>query len=632
MIRLEIIEGAAGAHVREFDEEIVNLGRAASNHLQIDNPYVSGEHGQIYISGERVYYCDLDSTNGSALRRDGQDSFFRSDKVEIRPGDQLLLGGEESGISLRLIGADLSDDLESTRTIVASRSVTQARELGDRLGGDSAAISVLFRLVRDLAESKSRTQILEQICKSLLEGWEPARMVCVYEVQGERLVPVVVRSIDGEEKTPAELPSAVRDKLEREKAAVLIELPGGKSAPGTGTGMLAPLLVRGALRGAIRVEVRVGAGSFGDRDLDLVTVFAAHAAKSLENIELVDALRASQARLADENKLLRTEANPHMEIVGEAPSMKAMLSQLERVIPTDTTVLVLGETGTGKELVARAIHQSGPRAEKLFVARNCGAIPENLLESELFGHVKGAFTGASENKRGVFDVADGGTVFLDEVGELPLSMQVKLLRVLQEGEIIPVGSAKGKHVNVRIVSATNRDLEKEVREGRFREDLYYRLNVFPVKVPALRERREDLGLLARHFMRKVGARLGRSNEEITDEAVLALQRYNWPGNVRELENEIERAGINAGPSEPVDVQHLSDRVLDAPENGAPAGEDGDETVIASTGTLKARLTEREKEIIRETLLHTEGNRTRAAEVLGISRQAFMKKISKYGIK
>lgn len=627
MIRIDFLEGGPGGP-REFNQETVNIGRAASNDLVIDNPFVSSEHAQIYISGDRVFYSDLNSTNGSVLRREGEQTFFKGEKHELLAGDVLVLGGKEASIAMRVV-VDLVEDFDDTQTVVASRSVTQAREIGEQLRDDAQALGALFHLVRDLASAGTRTEMLEQIAERLLEAYDNARLATVFERQGSRLLPVLSRSVDGALRQSEELPAPLGERLEKEQVAILTEVPGSKTAPGTGTALLAPLLAGERLAGALRLEVRQGAGVFGSRDLDLLTVFAAHASKSLQNMALLEALRTNQARLAEENQWLRQEVGARTEIIGEAPAMKTLRRQIEKVVPTDTTVLVLGETGTGKELVARAIHNAGPRRERLFAARNCGAIPENLIESEFFGHVRGAFTGATDTKRGVFDLADGGTVFLDEIGELPLSMQVKLLRVLQEGEILPVGSTKPKRVDVRIISATNRDLETEVREGRFREDLFYRLNVFPIRVPALRERREDIGGLALHFLRRTGAKMGRTNFEIDEDALEALRDYHWPGNVRELENEIERAAINAEPDGPIRVEHLSDRVLEAP---AYTSEASGGLADPGAGALKDRMIELEKQIIRETLDQTAGNRTHAAELLGISRQAFMKKIAKYGIR
>src|SRR5580765_1134867 len=220
--------------------------------------------------------------------------------------------------------------------------------------------------------------------------------------------------------------------------------------------------------------------------------------------------------------------------------MRSLSGQLDKVVDTRVTVLIEGETGVGKELIAAAVHYRSRRRDKLFVGQNCAAMPENLLESELFGHKKGAFTGAHEEKKGLFEIADGGTLFLDEVTEMPLSLQSKLLRALQEGEIRQIGATQEKRVNVRIVAATNRNMEKEVAEGRFREDLYYRLKVFPVRVPPLRERREDIPLLAGHFLSRYSAEMGKAVGGLSQPALEMLGAYDWPGNVRELENEVQR--------------------------------------------------------------------------------------------
>jgi transcriptional regulator with GAF, ATPase, and Fis domain len=232
-----------------------------------------------------------------------------------------------------------------------------------------------------------------------------------------------------------------------------------------------------------------------------------------------------------------------MDIIGRSAAIQGVCNSIRQVAPTDATVLILGETGTGKELVARAIHDSGARRGKALVRVNCAAIPESLIESEFFGHEKGAFTGATARRDGRFALADGGTLFLDEIGELPLDLQAKLLRVLQEGEFEPLGGTRTRKVDVRVIAATNRDLEEEISDGRFREDLYYRLNVFPIRVPSLQERGEDILLLAEAFGRRFAERTGRRFEELTEEDKRLLEAYAWPGNVRELQNVIERALI-----------------------------------------------------------------------------------------
>ncbi len=318
------------------------------------------------------------------------------------------------------------------------------------------------------------------------------------------------------------------------------------------------------------------------------------------------------------------------DILGASPKLAAVLETVRKVAPYKTTVLIRGESGTGKEMIARALHVSGPRKAGPFVAINCGAIPENLLESELFGYAKGAFTDAVRNKPGLFEEAEGGTLFLDEIGELPLGLQVKLLRVLQEEEVRRVGENKPRKVDVRIVAATLRDLEADVESGRFRRDLFYRLNVVSLYLPALRERPEDILALAAHFMEKCAGRVGRRIEGLTERARDALAGYPWPGNVRELENVIERAAVLSETGR-IDVGDL-------PFTAQPGGAEGaasDGFVVPAGGaeglSIK-RWTERlERELIRRALEQTGGNRTRAARLLEISHRALLYKMKEYGI-
>ena len=311
---------------------------------------------------------------------------------------------------------------------------------------------------------------------------------------------------------------------------------------------------------------------------------------------------------------------PAPEIVGDGGVMQKLKQTIRVVAPTRTTVLIHGESGTGKELVARAVHDASPRRTKRFVAINCAAIPATLLESELFGHVRGAFTDAVRDKPGLFEDADGGTLFLDEVGELPIPLQAKLLRALQESEIRRVGDAAAIKVDVRLIAATLKDLAAEVAAGRFREDLYYRLNVLPVMVPALRERTEDIPQLVQFFAERHAARHGRK-VEVTDEAIDALARQPWPGNVRELENVIERALVLAdGPA--IDLEFLASVMHVRP--GASQADDQELSIKKATRSL-------EQELIRRALGVTQGNRTNAAKLLEISHRALLYKMKEYGI-
>src|SRR6185312_2022598 len=296
--------------------------------------------------------------------------------------------------------------------------------------------------------------------------------------------------------------------------------------------------------GVLQMDNRQSAGMFTAADLDVCAVLAYNASLAVANARLVQRLRAADERLKKENAFLKTREESRrvgrgeQEIVGGSPAMRSLFDQLAKVVDTRVTVLIEGETGVGKELIAAAVHYRSRRRAQLFVTQNCAAMPENLLESELFGHRKGSFTGAHEDKKGLFEIADGGTLFLDEVTEMPMSLQSKLLRALQEGEIRPIGAAHEKRVDVRIVAATNRNLEKEVAEGRFREDLYYRLKVFPLRVPPLRERRDDVPLIANHFLQRFSQELGKAAGGLSQQATELLQSYEFPGNIRELQNEI----------------------------------------------------------------------------------------------
>ena len=305
--------------------------------------------------------------------------------------------------------------------------------------------------------------------------------------------------------------------------------------------------------------------------------------------------------------------------------MKEVLRVVQKVAPTSTTVLIEGESGTGKEVVARALHDLSPRADRPFVAVNCGAIPEQLIESELFGHAKGAFTDARTAKRGLFEEADGGTILLDEVGELPLPLQPALLRVLQEGEVRRVGDARSTRVDVRVLAATNRDLGGQVQAGKFREDLYYRLNVVGVKLPPLRERVEEIRSLSERFLQRHAERMGLPRRHLSQRALEVMARYRWPGNVRELENALERALV-LSEDDAIEPDALPEpvRAAAAPEPVPSALDPDDLSVKRAQRVLEADL-------IRKALDRTGGNRTRAAELLELSPRALLYKIREYGL-
>jgi two-component system response regulator AtoC len=351
--------------------------------------------------------------------------------------------------------------------------------------------------------------------------------------------------------------------------------------------------------------------------------------KPFKNDEIVLVLKKAEERerLKSENRRLQEEVEREFSfasIVSRDQRMQEVFSLIRKVSGFKTTVLILGESGTGKELVARAIHYNSSRRFAPFVAVNCGAIPEALLESELFGHVKGAFTDAVADKAGLLEEAHGGTLFLDEVGEMPLSLQVKLLRVLQEEEIRRVGAAAPRKVDVRIISATSKELEREIDAGRFREDLYFRLNVFSISLPPLRARLADIPLLVDHFLEKQGERLGRPGMRCTPAALKALTGYHWPGNVRELENVIER-GLILCEGSALDAGCLP------PAIGGRESAAGSPFVSPETLSIKRAEEIMERELVRRALERTGGNRTHAAKLLEISLRALIYKIKEYGL-
>ncbi len=331
-------------------------------------------------------------------------------------------------------------------------------------------------------------------------------------------------------------------------------------------------------------------------------------------------------RLASENMRLRQEVEKtysFSNIIGKSDKIQDLFNAIKKVAGVRSTVLLGGDSGTGKELVAKAIHYNSDRKGEPFVAVNCGAIPGNLIESELFGHVKGAFTDAVRARRGLFEEASGGTLFLDEIGELPLNLQVKLLRVLQEDEITRVGSASVIKVDVRIVAATTKNLAAEVKEGQFRDDLYYRLNVFSIKLPPLKERMEDIPLLVDHFIKKINGKLGRSVRGIEADALESIMGYPWPGNVRELENAIERAMVMTES----DKLNMADFSVEIREAGGGAGP----AFIVDDFSIKKNGKMLEKSLITKALEETGGNRTKAAKLLEISHRALIYKIKDYGL-
>ena len=369
----------------------------------------------------------------------------------------------------------------------------------------------------------------------------------------------------------------------------------------------------GTIETAVKA-VRLGAQDFVEKPL------------SLEKTLLAVKNALQRRRLESEVRVLKQRLDERYVMVGESPALRRLRAEIEQAAPSNGRALIFGENGTGKELVARAIHAGSLRASGPFVEVNCAAIPEELIESELFGHVKGAFTGALAARKGKFELADGGTLFLDEIADMSLKTQAKVLRALQEQRIEPVGGAGSVEVDVRVIAATNKDLEEEIREGRFREDLFFRLNVIPFRVPPLRERREDVPLLARHFMDLLSAEHGRRPRSIAPEALAALAQLPWPGNVRELRNIIERLVIMT-PGDTIERRHLPASLLEVLPAEAAAAEDAG----AVGGSLVEAREAFERRYILEKYRECGGNMSRTAEALGVERSNLYRKMKAYGL-
>ena len=356
--------------------------------------------------------------------------------------------------------------------------------------------------------------------------------------------------------------------------------------------------------------------------------------------ELVDQLRRAVKEVSENLKWKKEAGYLRRElrrltgldnIIGHSPKMRAIFDLIQTIAPQTSRVLITGESGTGKELVARAIHENSLRSQAPFITINCGAFPETLLESELFGYMKGAFTGANENRQGLFQAAHGGTLFMDEIGNMSLTMQVKLYRVLQEGKVRPIGSTEEIDVDVRIIAATNKEFEKEIAEGRFREDLYYRLSVIPIQVPALRERREDIPLLARHFLERFRKSMEKPIEALSPEAVRRLESYDWPGNVRELENTMERAvALETGGD--ISLLVLPDRIASYASPLASAAGALSEPSFPPEGLdFEKEIAESERRFLQGALERSNGVRTKASELLKISYRSFRHYAKKHNL-
>jgi two-component system, NtrC family, response regulator HydG len=583
--------------------EEISIGRDHTNTLPINDRSVSRRHCAIRkLSADRFEIRDLGSRNGTTVNGLPVTARVLRDGDEVRLGDCYfrfrLLG---SGARWNQFPAHSDEPALDTRTLLLQRLEA----------GGSSVLAMVIKIGMGMQMVRGKEEIAQHLLACAFEAIPAARGVVLLFDQG-RDDPAFAfsRNRDGTPNTDAPIDSAVVARTLSERIAIV----SGGPQPGNPSGFVlaAPIQSQDSILGVMYLDAGVRGTAFNDAHLQLAAALGSILGAPFENARRLEWLEA-------ENRRLQEVADIEHDMVGGGTRMREIFQFVSKVAPTDSTVLIRGESGTGKELVARAIHRNSPRAAQRFVAINCATLTETLLESELFGHERGAFTGALLKKLGKLEMAHRGTLFLDEVGELPLGIQSKLLRVLQEREFERVGGTQPIRVDVRILAATNRDLESALAGGAFRQDLFYRLNVVSLSMPALRDHREDIPLLARHFLAKHGKRVTRRLAGLSREALARLEAYDWPGNVRELENAIERAVV-LGTTELIVPEDLPEAVLDAPEGSGPMG------------GYHETVREEKKRAILAALERAGGSYTAAAKLLGVHPNYLHRLVRNLGLK
>jgi Nif-specific regulatory protein len=610
------------------------LGRAPTNKVLLKDDLCSREHAEVFPEADGWYVRDLGSLNGThvngeAIRRE------RGLKPldEVRVGRTRLVFVEELAqlpdtpkaappASERVDGLEIRKRLGQTRYLPPTISEGDDTTHSEARVAPPQVVSVLYRLALDMAGASTVPELCELVVDAMFRA-TPAEVAAVLaQKDGRELSPVVHRTRTSGPQTYHKVSNYVSHEVLASKQAVLAEnvaadqtLMSRDSITDLRVASLicAPVLFENQVLGLLHLYRATTQGPLNADDLEFTLAVARQLGTVWHRLR-------KEVSLSAENRSLKDQLRIESELVGESPGLNTVVSQVARVGETKATVLVRGESGVGKELVARAIHAASPRRDGPFVCINCAALTETLLESELFGHEKGAFTGATERLIGKFESADQGTIFLDEIGEMALSTQAKFLRVLEGHPFERVGGNTPIKADVRVVAATNRPLEEAVRAGTFRRDLFFRLQVVQLDVPPLRDRAEDIPVLAEHFLRRFARETGRKIKGFTPAALEKLSSYRWPGNIRELRNVVERA-VALGTSPQLDS---GDIWLSELDNGTP--------VIAGLGIYKPESLEAvERRHIEETLKHTDWNKSQAATILGIERSTLDRKIKTFGL-
>ena len=622
----------------------ITIGRAADNLVVISDSKSSRHHCVIEKRKDAYLLRDLESQNGTIVNGN------RILEVNLNSGDTINIGLTNIAFELKS-DTDLSD-MDKTAVISQQEIMRQNENL-------SKLLNVSLEITRQLDARK----LLAAILDSAIEVTGAERGFIIIE-EDDVMKVKVARNIQKEEieKAQHEISLSIIKEVRKKGTPIISDnaaadkrFQDAASVHGLNLRSIVcmPLKVRDEVLGLVYLDNRVESAVFEDVDLRIVQAFCNHVSIALENARLYERVRKQNEQVSEVNKqlegtvaeqarelaiiekgtpeIIRGMRYDYSSIIGRSEAMQDVFHLLDRVTDTLVPVVIQGESGTGKELVARAIHFNGPLKGRKFVSENCAALPDTLLESELFGHVRGAFTGADRDRKGLFEIADGGTLFLDEVSSMSPEMQAKLLRVLQEGEIRPVGGQDVVKVKVRIIVTSNKDLKKMVEEKIFREDLYYRLNVVMVNLPPLRNRKEDIPLLIDHFLTRIAAESREPKRRMDRKCVALMSEYNWPGNVRELENEIRR--LVALSRDTITPPLLSEAIRTGVPKSAATAIDLNELETKGLKAVVQDMTAAlEKSLIEEMLEKTHGKKIEAARRLGISRPTLDAKMEAYGVK
>jgi transcriptional regulator with GAF, ATPase, and Fis domain len=590
MPSLRVTLPGKGPKVYHLYKKITSIGRGEENDIVLPDPLLADSHAHVHFDGRDFNVTSIDKYGD--LHVNGK----KRKKHRLVHQDALKIGATELLFSLY---DEPTSDEEAAKTMEALNSYRKLFEFSEKL-----------LLNYDLPE------LLEALMDAVIAITNADKGFLIL-LEGTELRVKVARNLKRENLADAlqQLSDSIVDKVIKTKRALIVsdalhdqEFGNAMSVMSLklSSVMCVPLLERGNLLGVLYVGNDSVAQLFDESHLEVLTIFSAQASLIIRNALLVNELKLDNKLLSEQIEQMRFG-----DIIGSCAAMQEVFKKVQKVATTDISVLITGETGTGKELIAREIHRRSGRAKGPFVTINCGAIPESLLESELFGHVKGAFTGAVANKPGKFHSADGGTIFLDEIGEMPLNLQVKLLRVLQEKVVVRVGENRPESVDIRVLTATNRNLEEEIRHSRFREDLYYRLNVVNIHLPPLRDRGEDVMVIAKYLLHRYAQEFGAVVKGYSPNAVIAIRKFSWPGNIRQLENHIKKACV------------LSDKALLGPEDLGLTAD-----VLPAILPLAEAKDKFQREYINQVLELNSGNRTKTARDLGVDPRTIFRHLEK----